>query len=421
MKILPRVTAFCRRSPGLVALGVRRVVSRLRTPARTRLVLSIVGVAVAVALVTVVTGLALGLASSATVQSEDVDYWIVPDDADARSVTLRSEGTRLGDVHEVTRQLRADDRIQYATPVLIQPLRIEDPDTDTGMYVLALGVIPPDGERRAGGRTVGNVPIGELNSTYPFYANGQYNGRWTGEAVVTQAVVDELAVSEGEVLRVGDSHRNLTAAETTERNLQATVGEVPAIVVPLAELQAITGTTEGDQADQILVATSDPAVRDDLASIYPETLVVSRSGISGIRTANSQLPQAMALASIIVAGGIGVLFVATMMGLELAATRREIAVLSAVGFSGWSQALIVVTETVSVALLGGVLGVCLGAGGIFAINEGVINVIPVDTVAVFTPELVPVGLLVAIAVGLLASPYPLVMARRTDVLEVLER
>jgi len=40
------------------------------------------------------------------------------------------------------------------------------------------------------------------------------------------------------------------------------------------------------------------------------------------------------------------------MGLELTAGRQELAVLSAVGFSGRSRALVVVSETVTVAVLG---------------------------------------------------------------------
>jgi len=416
MSRLRRLVAFGRRTPALVALGVRRVGNRLRGPARSRLLLSVLGVAVAVALVTVVTGLALGLASGATVASEDVDYWIVPADSDARSVTLESEGSRLGDVHTVTRDLRTDDRITYATPVLIQPLRIEDPQSGDDMYVLALGVVPP--ESASANRTVGGVPTSGLNASYPYYAEGSYDGAWTGDAVVTEAVAKGLGVSTGD--RLSASGRSLHVVNTAERDLRAGVGDVPAVVLSLAELQALTGSAAGDQADQILIATANPGVREDLTGIYPESEVVSRATITGMGAGESRLPQAMALASVLVAGGIGVLFVATMMGLELAATRREIALLGAVGFSGWSRALVVVTETVTVAVLGGSVGVLLGAGGIAALNAGVVELIPVDSVAVLTPDVVAVGLLVALGVGVLASPYPLLLARRTDPLEVLE-
>jgi len=110
-----------------------------------------------------------------------------------------------------------------------------------------------------------------------------------------------------------------------------------------------------------------------------------------------------------------------MMGLELTAGRQELAVLSAVGFSGRSRALVVVSETVTVAVLGGILGVGLGALAIVGVNAGVSSAIGIPSLATITPALIGYALVAAVAVGLCAAPYPLYLTTRTNTLEELTR
>jgi len=400
---------------GLSGLGVRRVFGRLRGAAPGRMTVCILGVAVAVALLVVVTGVSLGLASSTTVESEDIDYWIVPDDNGAGSVPLESEGH--GSVKSMrTAELTRDDRIDYASPVVLQPLQLTNPATGDREYVVAVGVIPTGDQRR-----VADMDISPLDTEYSHYADGTYDGQWSGEFVASPAVTERLALTQGDTVDVGNSDRSLTLTHINDREMAAGFGEVPAIAMPLAELQSLTGLDSADQADQILVSTTDPTVESDLAGVYPQTDVVSRAGISGVDATPTNLPLAMALAATLVAGGIGVAFVATMMGLELTAGRQELAVLSAVGFSGRSRALVVVSETVTVAVLGGILGVGLGALAIVGVNAGVSSAIGIPSLATITPALIGYALVAAVAVGLCAAPYPLYLTTRTNTLEELTR
>ena len=129
----------------------------------------------------------------------------------------------------------------------------------------------------------------------------------------------------------------------------------------------------------------------------------------------------MALAATLVAGSIGIAFVATMMGLELTAGRKELAVLSAVGFSERARALVVVSETVTVAILGGILGVGLGVLTTLGVNAGIASALGVSSLATITPALVVYALLAAVAVGICAAPYPLYLTMRTNTLEELTR
>lgn len=400
---------------GIVGLGVRRVVGRLTGPAPGRTVVCVLGVGLAVGVVVVVTGLSLGLAAGMTVDSEDVNYWIVPESGGTGWTPLAYEGTRLGDVHGVAASLRADEDVEFATPVAIQPLRLEHPETDDQQYVLAFGVVP-----RAGGQEIAGMDAAALDESYPFYADGRYDGRWTGELVVSPAVRDELGVATGDELRAGEEERPLRVEDVAAANPQAGVGETPAAVMHLAELQALTDTAAGDQADQILVVTTSN-VRESLEGAYPETSVVTRAGVFTGSVTPTNLPLAVAVAAGIVALGVGVAFVATMMGLELTATRESLAVLDAVGFSRATVALVLVTETMTLTLLGGLLGVGIGTAGVAGLNAVLVRATEFPPVATFDPLLVGYGLAVAVAVGIVSVAYPVSIAWRTQPLEELTR
>lgn len=400
---------------GLVGLGSRQVFGRLQSGSGGRVALCMLGVALAIGLLTVTTGVAVGVAAGGTVESDGVDYWIVPDDGHTASVPLATEGARLGSVHEVTAELAADDRIDYVTPVAIEPLLITHPDTGERMYVLGLGVVPPGHDR-----TVSGIEVGALDPSYEHYDDGSYEGEWSGEAVVTSGVATQLGVTVGEEFDLAGDRR-IRVVDVAERDLQAGFGDVSAVVMPLAELQTATGLADGDRADQIMIASEDRGVREELEGVYPGTNVVTRGGLAGMEITPTNLPLAMALAASVVAGGIGVAFVATMMGLEVTANRRELATLAVVGFSARSRAVVVTAEAVTVTVAGGLLGVALGAVGLLALNAGVARGIGVPAVGTLTPWIVAYGLGVAVLIGIVSAPYLSYLGLRTDTLEELSR
>ncbi|MFD1570481.1 FtsX-like permease family protein [Halorubrum laminariae] len=361
-----------------------------------------------------VTGVAVNLASGATVQGDDVDYWIVPEGGSVSSVAVSVEGPQLGAVHETTARIAADDRVSYATPVELQILQVST--AESSEYVLAAGVIPPDGEREILG-----LPTQQLTPGDPHYANGSYDGPWTGEAVVSSAAAELLGSEEGATLTPTRASEGQTFQATTvaEGDLSGGVGPIPVILVHTSELQTLTNTAAQDQADQILVSTDDPAVESMLASIYPETQVLLRAGLGGSDLSTSSLPLAVAVAALLATVAIGTLFVATLMGLESIAARETIAVRAALGFSTRSQMLIVLAQTLTIAGLGGGVGTVLGLGGIYLLNSGATVVTSVGQIAAFHPGLLAYGPGVALLIGVLATPYPAWLAARTDHLEVL--
>jgi putative ABC transport system permease protein len=162
-------------------------------------------------------------------------------------------------------------------------------------------------------------------------------------------------------------------------------------------------------------------IKDDLATQYPRTTVVERSGLAAQDVSTSSLPLAIALAALVAALVVGVLFVTTLMGLEVNASRRELGMLAAMGFSRRSRSLVVATETVIIAFVGGLVGVGLGAVGILGINAFGAATLGIDTVARFDPRMVLYALGVAVLIGSVGAIYPVLLSARTTQLEVLSK
>ena len=406
-----------RRIGSLLGLGFSRIRGRIVGSGSNRLLLTVSGVALAVMLMTTVTGVALGLVSQSAVQSDDVDYWIVPQGSTVSSIVAPMGETRLGNAHRTASQLNNDERISHVTPVLLQVIPLTNPESGTQEFVLLVGVVRPSHATP----TIAGLPTDPLSPGDPFYANGTYNGPKTGELVLSSAAAQLLESSAGDTIYVRGRtvESEFTVTNVSAGDLSTGIGEAPVGLVHLSELQSLTGATQGDAADQILVSTNSPNVKADLENIYPQTAVVTRTGIGSQEPTLSSLPLAMGVAAFAISLVVGVLFVATMMGLEITGDRRNLAVLEAIGYSGASRALLVVSETVSLAFLGGICGVVLGVGGIELTNILADRYLGIGSIAIFTPALIGYGVGVAVLIGLLASPYPLYLSRRSDLLEVI--
>lgn len=401
----------------LTAFAVQRLTGKLVGPSARRLILTLLGVTVAIMLMTTVTGVALGLSSQSAVQADNVDYWVVPEGGDLTTIAASTDGPRLGATHQLTAQLRTDSRVTYATPVLLQVVSVRNPAAETDAYVLLVGVIPPSETDTR----IASLPTAPLTPGDPYYANGSYNGSWTGELVASSAAADVLNASHGDQLSVRSAPdgRSFRVTAVSEAELTTGIGATPVALVHLSELQAVTGAQNGDIADQLLVGSNDRSLRSDLDGLYPRTKVVTRSGLAARDVSATSLPIGMGIAAFVVALAIGVLFTATMMGLELSRDRRLLAVLAAIGYTDRSLAYIVAVETVCLSLLGGLIGTSLGIAGIYAVNRALTDVLGLPPVGVIRPVLVPYGLVTAGLIGVLASPYPVWLLRRSSVTEGL--
>jgi putative ABC transport system permease protein len=384
---------------GLLGLGVRNAVVNLRRGSQSTL--SVAGVAVAVGLMLTVTSIGLGLATGGIAADTQTDYLITPS-GDAGSVVANVEGQQLGQVHRATARIESFEGVRWATPVLVAIGRV-DVDDDRE-YLLVVGVVPGDGTRVAG------LSTAPLTPGDPLFDGGPR----TGEAVVSSAAAEELGYGVGDrfslVNGATDANRTfgvVAVAEPSEPGL----GQLPVAVVHLSELQAVTGGQQADVANRILVSGSGDRLPQRLEGVYPEAEVVTRQQLLQRQALDSELTLAVGVGAFLVAVVVGVLFIATTMGFELAAEREDRLVLHAVGVSRRSRLALVAVRTFVVCLLGGVGGVALWLVSSVLVNAVARAVSGGIAVAVVHPALAVVGLLAALLIGLVVAPYLLVASR----------
>ncbi len=400
---------------GLVRLGVARVRYRLLAGSTRQTLLSVLGVALAVTLVLSVTSVSLGLASQGEVRTEAADFWVVPAENQGSAI-VGVEGTRFGQVHPVAERLNARGDVAHATPVLSDITRIRAGGGEP-TQVFVVGVIP--GEE--GGSIIG-LPTDALSPGDPYYANGGYDGRWTGQAVLSKSATTALNVSDGERLTAtgSDQRTYQLRVEESHRAQAPGLAQFPVAVVHLSEAQRLTGAANSDKADRFLVDSTDPAVREVLTGLYPNSEVVSQRGLMAHNLRTSDLPLAMSVAAGLIAVVAGVLTIVTTTGFEVADDGESRAVLAAMGVSRSTRYGLIVTETVATAAMGGLAGI-LGwlavVGAIAAAGEGGATV----PTAVARPELAAYGFVLAVLVGLLSLPFLLLFTRRSSLVEALPR
>lgn len=398
---------------GVVSLAASRVKYRIVAGEARQTLLSVLGIGLAVALMLVVTSVGLGLAAQGTVQAESTDFWIVPESGASSPVT-QVGGTQLGRTHSVADRLTKRDDVSYATPVLVEVVRFKSADGATEQLFL-VGIIP-DTEVR----TILGLRTSALDAGDPFYNEGAYNGTWTGQAVVSESAAQALDLSTGSHLSpASDRSENRSFAVVDVRRARAPgVGQLPVVMVHLAESQAVTGATSGDQADRILVDATDPAVRPHLEEVYPASKVMTQQGLLSQRLRSSDLPLAMSVAAVIVAVVVGLLTIVTTVGFEFVNDSGTRAVLASFGISGRTRVLMLAFETLLTAFVGGVLGVVGWLTSVLFINVVGREIVAVP-VAVIRPEMSLYGLGVAIGIGLLSLPYLLILSRNRTVMEAL--
>jgi putative ABC transport system permease protein len=356
----------------------------------------------------VVTATGLGLVQGTTVRGDAVDYWVVPQSGGASTMVVSTGSAQLGDVHEKSANLTRDERIEYATPVQIEVLNVGSGGSSE--YVLGVGIIPDQRLDRVAGLSTGALSAGD-----PYYANGSYNGTWTGETLLSEGAAESLDVGPDATLSVegalsGSENRDLQVTAVEPAAVESGLSGIPVMVVHLSELQTISGAQSADQADQILVG----GLETELEDRFGGANAVTRSGFTAQNSVDSDLPLAMGVAALVIAIVVGALFVATTQGLQVEADSEQLATLTAIGFSRRARAVLLVVQALALTLVGGALGVVLAYVTTAVTNYAATRAIAPVPIADFHPLLVVYGLGVSAFIGLLVVPYLLAMERRTE-------
>ncbi|GAA0675683.1 ABC transporter permease [Natronoarchaeum mannanilyticum] len=409
---------------GLFGISATRLWKQATTTRTGRMAASTGAVALTIAILLVVTGIALALANAGVVSQADAEATVVPERGETLSDVGGVEPAQLGAANERAAQLREREGVDHASPVLVETVRLESAgggDGDESGLVLLVGVVPDDEER-----TVAGLPTTGLEPGDPHYADGSYDGPRTGELVLSDAAAERLDAAENEEFRVAG---NRTATDRTTfgvAEIDAAAGnerdaDVPVALVHLSELQSISGASAGELADRVLVWGDADAAAAAGEDAYPNATVETAGGTDPSQLFDDGLAFATSLIALVVGVAICAAFVATTMGITVNEDRRMLAVLEAIGFPTHSRLAVVGVSTLVTTLLGAVLGIVGGVLGVLAVDAVAGATVASRTVAIVHPLFVPYAFAVALVSGLVAVPYPLVVAARTNVLEEVGR
>jgi putative ABC transport system permease protein len=237
-----------------------------------------------------------------------------------------------------------------------------------------------------------------------------------GEIAVGDRLAKELKLAPGHRLRVGKRPLRVVGiyhggqffidagAVTTLKQAQAIV-QRPDEITALAVQLAPDGKTAGVR--RAIAATIDGV--DQLAN--PEE--AARAGANGELVRKTVL---LLVAVALIIGGIGVTNTMAMAVLE---RSRELALMSAVGWSPWQVSGLVIVEGVAVSVLGAGAGLLLGALGATALSDalGVSTVVEPHV----TPWAMGRGLLIGVLIGVFGGLYPAWRVSRLPAEELLAR
>jgi len=401
-----------RRWTGLFSLTVSRWWQRATGTTAGRIVSTVAAVALTIAFLLVVTGIALSLADGGVTTTDDATVHITPEAQQTLSSVDGVEGPRLGATNERASTIRAHDGVAHASPVLIEAGRLEaggDPQT-----VQLVGVVP-DGESR----TVAGLPTDALEDGDPHYANGSYDGPRTGGIVLSRTAADRLGASASDDLTVSTSPRRATNFSVTA--VSETDAGAPVALVHASELQSLSGAADGELADRMVIWGEPDAARSAAADAYPDASVAVTDTADPTALFDDGLAFATSVIALVVGVTICASFVATTMGMTVDEDRRTLAVLESVGVPARGRLAVIAISTGITTLVGSVVGVGLGAAGIAGVNAVASATVAPGAVAQFHPLFVPYGIAVAVLAGIVAVPYPLAVAARTSVLAEVGR
>ena len=354
------------------------IVANLRRRA-TRTALTAAGIAVGVAAVVALLALSAGLDRTAgqLVHLGRADLGLFQRDAgDPTSSVLPLS---------VLRRLRAQPEIVDATPIQ-----------------LAVGAVA----RAPSAIVFGIDPNGFVARRLVFTA-GQ--GPTPGQAVVGDLLAKRLHVARGGTIRLGGRTFRIAGvfhAGITFQDL--------GVITTLSDAQAVAGRTSQETttiAIRLAPRVTPGTAKDQLAKAFPGLSAISDPSEAIRAGANSELISKAVLLIVALALIIGALAVANTMLAAVLERRRELALLSTIGWSGSQLAALVLGEAVAVSVIGTAAGLLLGvlASGLLPAALGLQSFI--------SPELTAWGLaratLIGVTIGVLGAVYPIWRVTRT--------
>lgn len=387
---------------------------------RGRTFLAAIGVALAVLLMTLMAGLGHGVTTAGTdaLQWIDRDLWMAPGSLTFAPGSVGGVRNQLVDAHVVASQIEARSDVASAGALSFQSVYAS---ANTSSFTTLVGV------GALGNQSALNVRTGPGFSTGDrYYANGSYDGPWSGEVVIDERTAAALNVSVGDTIYVGGTIVN------AQRNPVEVVGVSPTfstflgtatVTMHLSELQELTISTANDPASIVAITVAEGA-----NSAAVERALEEEYGYE-VRSNDEQLRAFVGNNAAIIAGVFTLTVVSIASGIALIVNvlatlvqhqRRELAALRAIGVSSTTLVGAIVGQGLGIGLLGSVIGIGLAPVAAGALN-GLVTDLTGFTELIRTPTwLLVAGACLAFVMGLLGAGITARQVVRVSPLKHLE-
>ena len=375
---------------------------------RTRTLLSVLGVAIAVLAATLLTATGIGVVQTGQEKFDSAgrDLWITGGPVEFAPTTVGGVETPLRDSHTLADEIETSENVRVAEPLLFQTV-YASPNRSEYETIGALGVRGSAGVQITNGRGFGRSQ---------HFAGGSYDGPTTHEILVDKRTASLLNVSIGDTIYVGGTLRLATRNEFTVVGISPTGSQflsAPTVTLPLSELQEVTGKTGSDPATIITATTT-----DDASVGTVERRLQQKYSAYDIRTNREQLRATVERQAVFIAGGVSLVLLAVVVGLALTLNAllsmfiqhvETYAALKALGTSTATLTIAAIAQTFLVGVLGGAFGLGAAVPIAAGVNQLIAQVIGFENVLRLSLRILLLGgvtaLLVSLLSGIAASAY----------------
>ena len=260
---------------------------------------------------------------------------------------------------------------------------------------LAVGVVP-----RAPSAIVFGIDPGSFVARRLVFTSGQ--GPAAGQAAIGDVLASQLHLAPGDQLKLG--HRSVRVSGVYH---SGTAFQDQGVISGLAEAQQLAGRTPQEVttiAVRVPPQVPLPRAQRNLLRAFPGLQAISTPDEALRAGANSQLISKAVILIVVLALIIGALAVANTMLAAILERRRELALLSTIGWSAPQLAGLVLGEAIAVSVIGTAAGLLLGylAAGLLPGALGLQSFISPDLTAWTLGR----ASLIGVTIGVIGAIFP---------------
>lgn len=387
---------------------------------KLRTILTIMGVALSVISIILLASIGNGLLTTGgkILDQSSIHLWVTGTPSDIQSQYMGTGESKISDAHKMVLELKKNKEINLATPMLTEMVYAFTNDSDQ-KAVFALGL------EGSNGSMVTIIQGRDLSSDL-HYNKGRYDGKWRNEVLIDSRTASLLNVKVGDTIHIGKTVTEANAQTFKIIGLTNSLSKFssnPMIIMYLSELQEITGNQYYDSVSMIIIRLKNPARAEDLQKElqqkYSQYTVSTNQEYLKKALKENSLPLASAGSIVIVAVIMGTMLAINTMLLGLNEKKKEIAILSVMGFRRLSIFKSIGTEGLVVSFLGGALGILVSIPLTGFLNRLIYAYMGFEGLVILETEYLYTGMAIAVCIGLLTSFIAAIQISRMNTAELL--